>query len=400
MAQPQEKTAPVAPSQDDGLWPPVDQISRWTDKYFTRTQQVVQKFGDAQVSYAVFMRRPVLAATRMACDWLQAMVHQRGQSVQIEQVFQEGDWVGAGEPMIYITGSFMTLVDLETLLLQKLGAACVAAYNAHAMCEQLPHVAFLAMDARHCAGTEMAELMAYAASVGSKAAQRSSGAKGFVGNATDATARFFGADSGKGTMPHALIGYAGSTVRAAQMFHETFPEQDLIVLVDYFGQELTDALAVCHAFPELAAKGRLGVRLDTHGGRYIEGLDTQSSYDVLERNAPKAIRGYRTETELRHLIGTGVSAAAVWHMREALDHAGFPNAKIIASSGFSASKCKVMADARAPIDVIGTGSYLPSNWGETYATADIVSYDGQPRVKVGREFLLKQNQADRTTPGA
>ncbi|GAB3440427.1 nicotinate phosphoribosyltransferase [Insolitispirillum peregrinum] len=394
MAHPANTVAKPAAQKAVQPWPPENQVALWTDKYFSRTQQVVQRFGDAEVTYAVFMRRPVLAATRMACDWLQTMVQDRGQTVAIEQVFQEGDWVGAGEPMVYITGSFVTLVDLETLLLQKLGAACVAAYNAHAMCEQLPQVAFLAMDARHCAGTEMAELMAYAASVGSKAAQRSSGAKGFVGNATDATAHFFGASSGKGTMPHALIGYAGSTLRAAQMFHETFPDQDLIVLVDYFGRELTDALEVCHAFPELAAKGRLGMRLDTHGGRYIEGLDTQSSYDILERNAPKAIRGYRTETELRHLIGTGVSAAAVWHMREALDRAGFPNVKIIASSGFSASKCKVMADARAPIDVIGTGSYLPSNWGETYATADIVAYDGQPRVKVGREFLLKRNEDD------
>jgi len=51
--------------------------------------------------------------------------------------------------------------------LQKLGPACVAAFNAYTMCADLPKVAFLAMDARHCAGLEMAEMMAYAASVGS-----------------------------------------------------------------------------------------------------------------------------------------------------------------------------------------------------------------------------------------
>jgi nicotinate phosphoribosyltransferase len=49
-----------------------------------------------------------------------------------------------------------------------------------------------------------------------------------------------------------------------------------------------------------------------------------------------------------------------------------------------------MAEASAPIDVIGTGSYLPSTWGETYATADIVDYDGVARVKIGREFLLRR----------
>jgi nicotinate phosphoribosyltransferase len=46
-----------------------------------------------------------------------------------------------------------------------------------------------------------------------------------------------------------------------------------------------------------------------------------------------------------------------------------------------------MAEAKAPIDVVGSGSFLPSNWGETYATADIVEYDGEKRVKIGREFL-------------
>ncbi len=272
----------------------------------------------------------------------------------------------------------------------KLGPPCVAAYNAYSMCADLPKVAFLAMDARHCAGTEMAELMAYAASVGSERARRKVGAVGFVGNATDATAHFFGQDSGKGTMPHALIGYAGSTLRAAEMFDETFPDGPMTVLVDYFAQEVSDSLAVCRRFPKRAAAGQLAVRIDTPGGRFLEGLDPPESYAVLERHAPEAVRGYRDDTELRYLIGPGVSAAAIWFLREALDKAGFDKVKIVASSGFGPAKCRLMAEAQAPIDVIGTGSYLPERWSETYATADIVAYDGVPRVKVGREFLLQK----------
>ena len=42
------------------------------------------------------------------------------------------------------------------------------------------------------------------------------------------------------------------------------------------------------------------------------------------------------------------------------------------------------------VNAIGTGSYLPETWTETYATADIVEYDGEPSVKVGREFLLRK----------
>jgi len=363
-------------------------IAARTDVYFKRTKAIVQRFGDARVTYAIFLRRPVVSAPRLMLDWLTTVAAERGTTIEVELMHKEGTWVGAGDPILYVTGSFAHLTDLETLLLQKLGSACVAAHNAYQMCLELPHIAFLAMEARHCAGAEMQELMAYAASVGGNAA-REEGAQGFIGNANDATAHYYGANKGGGTMPHALIGYAGSTLRAAEMFHETFPDENLTVLTDYFGQEVTDGLAVCRRFPELAAAGRLAVRLDTHGGRFLEGLDPASSYAVIERHTPGAIRRYRSESELRDLVGTGVSAAAIWRMRDALDEAGFPKVRIVASSGFGVSKCRVMAEARAPIDVIGTGSFIPNSWSETYATADIVAYDGVPRVKVGREFLLR-----------
>jgi nicotinate phosphoribosyltransferase len=365
-------------------------IAARTDVYFNRTREVVRRFGDKRVTYAVFLRRPVISAPRLMLDWLAEVAAARGIAFDIDVVHAEGSWTGAGEPIVYIGGSFVELAPLETILLQKLGPACVAAHNAYQMALALPTVAFLAMDARHCAGAEMQDMMAYAASVGSEAAKRE-GATGFVGNATDGTAHWFGASAGRGTMPHALIGYAGSTVRAAEMFHETFAAEGLTVLVDYFGREITDALAVCRRFPELAAQGQLAVRLDTHGGRFLESLDPAESYAVLERHAPGAIRRYRSDTELRYLVGTGVSGAAIWRMREALDEAGFPKVRIVASSGFGVDKCRVMADTKAPIDIVGTGSFLPDLWSETYATADIVEYDGAPMVKVGREFLLRRN---------
>jgi nicotinate phosphoribosyltransferase len=370
--------------------PAAGAVSDWTDTYFTRTRRIVGRFGDRTVTYAAFLRRPVVSAPRLAIDWLKGVAAEGGFPVEVEILQPEGKWVGAGEPILYITGSFYHLVELETLFLMKLGAASVAAHNAYAMCADLPRVAFLAMDARHCAGTEMAELMAYAAAVGSDRAQRKVGALGFVGNATRATAHFFGRADGLGTMPHALIGYAGSTVRAAEMFHETFPDEPLTVLVDYFGQEITDSLAVCQRFAELADRGALRLRLDTPGGRYVEGLDPQTSYAVLERHTPRAIRGYRDEAELRYLVGAGVSAAAIHHLRERLDDAGFPLVKIVASSGFCPAKCRMMAEAKAPVDFIGTGSHLPQRWDETYATADIIEYDGEKRVKVGREFLFRK----------
>ena len=186
---------------------------------------------------------------------------------------------------------------------------------------------------------EMTELMAYAASVGSARAKRKVEAVGFVGNATDATAHYFGQSRGFGTMPHAMIGYAGSTLRAAEMYDECFPDEPMTVLVDYFAEEVTDTLAVCRRFKERADAGTLSIRIDIAGSRYLEGLDPSASYAVLERHVPEAVRGYRTEEELRYLVGPGVSAAAIWRMREVLNDGGFPKVKIVASSGFGPKKC-------------------------------------------------------------
>ena len=55
------------------MQPDLAQIPAWTDHYFLRTKQAVLRFGDVRVTYAVFMRRPVIAAPRLAVDWLRAV---------------------------------------------------------------------------------------------------------------------------------------------------------------------------------------------------------------------------------------------------------------------------------------------------------------------------------------
>ena len=185
-----------------------------------------------------------------------------------------------------------------------------------------------------------------------------------------------------------------------------------MALVDYQGLEITDALRTADWFfndAKLHDKGKtLGVRLDTHGGRFAEGLDYDKSVDTVgnwlnvdgEYNIVEHVLGPRAfqldpgnilvDKVRRVLFGSGVSVASIIHTREALDQAGFEKAHIVASSGFSPQKCQIMGAARAPIDTVGTGSFLPATLTETYATADIISYDGEPRVKLGREFLFER----------
>ena len=104
---------PVQPASGD--------IPALTDKYFLRTKEIVGKFGDCRVTYAVFMRRPVISAPRLAVEWLHRVAAERGTSFDIELNYPEGKWVGAGEPLMYVAGSLYHLADLETLYLQLLG---------------------------------------------------------------------------------------------------------------------------------------------------------------------------------------------------------------------------------------------------------------------------------------
>ena len=117
------------------LRPNPSQLPSVTDTYFLRTRDIVSSYGDTEVTYAIFMRRPVISALNLAIDWLEQIVKERKGSVNIKRCFKEGSDVGAGEPLVYISGSMLLLVDLETALLQKIGATCVAAYNARSMVE-------------------------------------------------------------------------------------------------------------------------------------------------------------------------------------------------------------------------------------------------------------------------
>ncbi len=392
-----------------------DYVLSRTDKYFTKSRQIIEKFGDRTVTYGVFMRRGVICAVNPAIDVLRRhypVVDGKAPELKITRLYEEGAFVPDQKPLFTYTGSFAALVELETLILQRVGLPCVAAYNAYKMAMNLKKTAFIDMHARHATGDDMSLLAAYGASVGSRMAKLA-GAVGFTGSSQDLTAHFYGAERAVGTMPHAIVGYAGSTLRAAQMYVEAHPKDDLTVLIDYFGREYSDSLEVCRWWTnevlprDPSGARRLGLRIDTHGERYAEGLDYEKSVDIVVNwlhvpNEYEAVRHVMGEEAFdadslnivkdkvrRVLFGTGVSVAACIQLRQTLDKNGFNAAKIVASSGFNLFKCKMFANARAPVDVVGTGSFLPDNLPDTYATADVFLYDGKAGIKLGREKLFQ-----------
>lgn len=383
-------------------------VPQRTDKYFDKTRGVISKFGDVQVTYGIFLRRECIVAVRKALLFLEDYCP----TAKVTLPYAEGTLVPSETKIMIVEGSFKELVIMETQLLQHIGFSCISAYNAYKMCMAMKEAPFMDMHARHGCGEDMNHLCAYGASVGSRMAKLQ-GAKGFIGSSQDITAPYYGQTKGMGTMPHALIGYCGSTTTAMRMYMDTYPEEkNIAVLVDYYGREISDSLACASEFSsagkhELNTEGKtLLIRLDTHGGRFAEDLNYERSVEVVcnwlhakdEYDAVKRVMGEEaydmdslniTKDKVRKLLfGTGVSVANVVNLRTILDAHGYKKVKIIGSSGFNMFKCKIFGTARAPLDMIGTGSFLPESLSETYATADIYKYDDNTSVKVGREWLI------------
>ncbi len=386
-----------------------------TDKYFSKTREIIERFGDRIVTYGIFLRRGVICAVNPAIQILRQYYPQDAVPLKITRLYEEGAFVPHQKPIFTYAGSFAALVELETPILQRTGVPCVSAYNAYKMAMNLEKVAFIDMHARHATGDDMSMLASYGASVGSRVAKLN-GAVGFVGSSQDLAAPLYGQAQGIGTMPHGIIGYAGSTLRAAQMYVETHPQDNPTVLIDYYGREYSDALEVCrwwyneYLLGDANGVRQLALRLDTHGERYAEGLSYEKSVELIinwlrvpnEYEAVRYVMGEEafdadslniTKDRTRRLLfGTGVSAASVIQLRQVLDAHGFNACRIVASSGFNLFKCKVFASARAPVDMVGTGSFIPENYSDTFATADIFMYEGKFDVKLGREKLFQDLQ--------
>jgi nicotinate phosphoribosyltransferase len=164
-----------------------------------------------------------------------------------------------------------------------------------------------------------------------------------------------------GTVPHGLIAaYGGDTVKAASVFAERYhQEMNITVLVDFENDSVRTALEVAHALgPKL-----WGVRLDT-------------SEDLVDRSLWHELGGFKP---------TGVNPRLVEKVRAALDDAGFPQVKIVASGGFTAARIREFEAAAVPVDAYGVGSSLIR--GDNDFTADVVRVDGRPCAKEGRRYL-------------
>lgn len=350
-------------------------IPKNADKYFTNVRQALEFHNlNPIVKYRCFMRVDGIAVYKFVERFLASKFGQSDKYL-FKRLHAEGSIVRAKDPIFELSGRMQDLVELETELLWYTGWPSLCALNAREIRSSAgSDIQLIDMAARHCPGAEAVEMASYAAHLG-----------GFDLCSTDLGSETFNGE-GVGSMPHAWIGMFPSTAQAAVAFAEAHPTKKIITLVDYYAQELNDAQETYHALGDKL----YGVRIDTHGGRFCQGVtNTEADGDFAAITRMREEFGIDSAGRYdKYAYGKGVTVEAAYCLRGALDEVGGDKVRITVSSGFTPAKVRAFVDLNAPVDSIGTGSFLPTDIRDTYATMDIVAYDGVPKIKVGREWLL------------
>ncbi len=338
---------------------PVDRIRQgyYSDAYFVYTKQTLEAEGHhPHVTMQVFQKKESvlggideaiailkLCSGRQAEDgrwilgWNELEVH----------ALREGDQIAHRETVMTIEGDYSLFAHLETVYLGSLARRSLIMRNVLAVVEAARGKQIFYFPARHDH---------WLVQTGDGWSAHVAGA---IGVSTEAQASWWGG-RGMGTVPHGLIAaYHGDTVKAAKVFAERYhPEMNITVLVDFENDSVRTALEVAAALgPEL-----WGVRLDT-------------SEDLVDHSLWNEMGGFKP---------TGVNPRLVEKVRRALDEAGYPDVRIVASGGFTAERIREFEAKGVPVDAYGVGSSLIR--GDNDFTADVVCVDGRPCAKVGRGY--------------
>jgi len=328
---------------------PVEEIKQgfFTDKYFERTREVLRADSHAprvlmQVSaknsgFVSGIDEAIAILKLCSDDWTALAV----------TALYEGEPIEPWDTVLTIEGPYECFAHLETLYLGVLCRRTRVCTNTRQLVEAARPKPVLFFGARQDF---------WATQPGDGYAAHAGGASSV---STDAQASLFGG-TGIGTVPHSLIAaYGGDTVRASRAFADHCTGVDLIALVDYENDCVRTSLEVARSL-----EGRLwGVRLDT-------------SENLVDTSVIPQMGAFKP---------TGVNPQLVWNVRNALDAEGFGEVKIVVSGGLNAARVRVFEEEKAPVDVYAIGSAIIHD-GRFDFTSDVVTVDGKPQAKVGREL--------------
>ncbi|MEC5421895.1 nicotinate phosphoribosyltransferase [Virgibacillus sp. C22-A2] len=321
--------------------------------YFLKTKEIAEKKLPYNYITMQFFQKEnaVLCGTDEAISLVHTFA-ENPETLEIKSL-KDGDKITPFESVLTISGAYQQFGFLEGIIdgiLARRTSVATNVYNvvkaARTSGEQKP-VIFMGDRDDHY--TQQAG-DGYSAFIGGSTAQ-----------ATHAMNEWWGKE-GMGTMPHALIQmFRGDIIAASKAYHEMYPEDELVALVDYNNDVITDSLKVAREFGD----DLKGVRLDT-------------SRTLVDKYF---LRNH-------HLMGTfdprGVNPELIFALRKALNEEGFQHVKIVASGGFTEGRIAHFETLGVPVDMYGVGgSLLKINIG---FTGDNVLLNGTPAAKEGRRY--------------
>ncbi|TLS39077.1 nicotinate phosphoribosyltransferase [Pseudalkalibacillus caeni] len=321
--------------------------------YFLKTCEIVEEFNPDNVVTMQFFQKnnAVLCGTDEAIALLKTFARDP-EGLEIYSL-KDGDKISPYETVMTITGPYQNFGFLEGIIDGILGRRTSVATNVYNVVKaartsgiQKP-VIFMGDRDDHF--TQQSG-DGYAAYIGGSTAQ-----------ATHAMNEWWG-KRGMGTMPHALIQlFRGDVVAASKAYHEKYPEDDLIALVDFNNDVINDALSVAKEFGDTLK----GVRVDT--SRTMVDQYFWRNPDLLGSFDPR-----------------GVNSELIFALRKALDENGYKHVKIVASGGFNEDRITEFENQNVPVDIYGVGSsLLKINIG---FTGDNVYLNDEPVAKAGRKY--------------
>lgn len=356
-----------------------------SDVYFNKAKEICfnnfDKLMHKVVIYSVFSRKSgILCGINRAVDFIK----DSASGPLIIKGLKDGNVFEPNEQVLEITGLYHELVNLETEYLGMLSYSGPAT-NMKNIVKSAGYIPVVDMSARHYP-PEVTKYLGWASCLG-----------GAIGTSTRIGYDYAKSEIQKnrlgcnfdlyGTIPHCLNAVCSEeaekrsllpSVLSGIYYNKAYPDSYLTLLVDYEGKELE---VIKQAVDNLGDK-LYAVRLDTHGGRN------------LNQNFPNY--HYKTDNYLlkedypKYGLGKGVTIEATQIVRNFLDtqcgEIG-KKVKIVVSSGFNEAKVQAFKNSKAPIDVIGTGS-----WVEPFMqfTSDITfvyeNNNFKSRLKCGRKI--------------
>lgn len=321
--------------------------------YFLKSREIVNKYKtNTTVTMQFFQKKDaVLCGTDEAIALLRTFATDPD-SLDI-YALKDGDTIAPYETVMMVTGPYQSFGFLESLIDGILGRRTSVATNVYNVVQAASRSGVrkpvLFMGDRDDHFTQQAG-DGYSAFIGGSTAQ-----------STHAMNEWWGKE-GTGTMPHALIQlFNGDVVEAAKAYHNEYPEDDVIALVDYNNDVITDALRLAHEFGEKLT----GVRVDT----------SKTLVDQYFWRNPEILGTFDPR---------GVNAPLIYALRKALDDEGFHHVKIVASGGFDVDKIKHFEDDKVPVDMYGVGRSLLDV--TISFTGDNVLLNGEHEAKSGRRY--------------